>query len=118
MCHVASESNNLPARLGQGQHLHLVVKDLNEVVEADDLGLSCRALAQSRQSIKKDAYGAAMKKDEHGKNTKRAWEVDHIKPKAKGGSNKLSNLRSLQKDNNRRKEDKTSRGAARKPKKR
>jgi 5-methylcytosine-specific restriction endonuclease McrA len=47
----------------------------------------CKAL------IKKDAYGKTD--DEFG------WEIDHIDPKSKGGTDDLDNLRPLHWENNR-----------------
>lgn len=55
---------------------------------------------------RRDKCGTAMKKDDYGKtNSKNGWEVDHIKPVAKGGSDDLNNLQPLQWENNRRKGD-------------
>ena len=50
---------------------------------------------------KKDAYGNPIRRGSYGTNGKYAWEVDHKRPKSKGGSDRLSNLQPLHRDENR-----------------
>ena len=53
-----------------------------------------------------DMCGNPMKFPDYGKTSSdHGWEIDHIKPVAKGGPDDLSNLQPLQWDNNRRKGD-------------
>lgn len=53
-----------------------------------------------------DKCGKPIKYSEHG-NTKSkfGWEIDHINPKANGGTDDLDNLQPLQWENNRNKGD-------------
>ena len=50
--------------------------------------------------FRKDYAGAWIKRDQYGKQTEYGWEVDHVYPKAKGGSDDLRNLKPLHWQNN------------------
>jgi hypothetical protein len=56
-------------------------------------------------TTRKDACNAFMKRGDYGKLTTYGWEVDHVKPVARGGGDDLTNLQPLQWENNRHKSD-------------
>ncbi|OAV73986.1 HNH endonuclease [Bacteroidales bacterium Barb7] len=55
---------------------------------------------------RKDPFGNTMYKPSYGKETSMGWEVDHIKPQAKGGTDHLNNLQPMNPEANRKKGDK------------
>ena len=60
---------------------------------------------ESYASFRKDHCGASMHRPKYGKQEQWGWEIDHIKPVSKGGTDDLSNLRPMQWENNRAKGD-------------
>ena len=57
------------------------------------------------KKIRQDPYGNEIHRNQYGKNTKYGWEIDHIKPESRGGSNNLQNLQALKTSVNRAKGD-------------
>ena len=55
---------------------------------------------------RKDELGNLIYKPAYGTEGERGWEIDHIRPKSKGGTDALDNLQALQTEANREKKDK------------
>ncbi len=58
---------------------------------------------------RKDPAGNTIRKPSYGTQGEYGWELDHIKPKAKGGSDARKNIQPLHWEENREKSDKYSR---------
>jgi len=55
--------------------------------------------------FRKDCYGTSMQRNKYNTSAKWGWEIDHIKPVVKGGTDDLDNLQPLYWENNRHKAD-------------
>ena len=60
------------------------------------------------QTFRRDVCGALMQRNGLGLTIQYGWEIDHIFPASKGGSDSWANLQPLQWENNRTKGDSTS----------
>lgn len=52
-----------------------------------------------------DPYGREIYYNSYGKSTNKGWQVDHIKPKQRGGSDTTQNLQALNSHTNMSKQD-------------
>jgi 5-methylcytosine-specific restriction endonuclease McrA len=50
---------------------------------------------------RQDSYGNPMYRHSHGKSSEMGWDVDHITPQSRGGSNATRNLQALNSSVNR-----------------
>lgn len=62
--------------------------------EVFDKGTKVRG--KSSDLYRRDAHGNLLYLHSYGKKSQMGWEMDHRKPKAKGGSDSIRNLQPLQ----------------------
>ena len=55
--------------------------------------------------FRKDAYGNTLSYDQYGMNCDMGWDIDHIEPASRGGSDDIQNLQALKTSVNRQKGD-------------
>lgn len=67
---------------------------------------SSKVRGKNPNLYRKDKLGNEIFYPSYGKNTQMGWEIDHSKPKSKGGTDHLNNLQVLQTNANRKKSDK------------
>lgn len=76
-------------------------KEIQEVWEKADI-----VLGYDENIWRKDQCKAWIKREKYGKRESVfGWEIDHITPKSKGGTDELLNLRPLQWENNASRQD-------------
>lgn len=51
--------------------------------------------------VRQDPYGNRIRRDQFGQDTPQGWEIDHIKPQSRGGSDDLRNLQAMKTNKNR-----------------
>ena len=69
-----------------------------------DKGKSIRG--ENPDAWRRDSDGNKIRRGSYGTEGEYGWEIDHIKPQSKGGSDDLRNLQPLHPDANREKSDK------------
>lgn len=70
-----------------------------------------RVKGKNPNLYRRDAQGNLIYKPAYNRNSPMGWQVDHIWPRSKGGSDARRNLQALQTGANKRKSNKTPRRA-------
>ena len=77
-----------------------------------------RVKGKNPNLYRRDAQGNVIYKPAYNRDSPMGWQVDHIWPRSKGGSDARRNLQALQTGANKRKSNKTPRRAKTSPRKR
>ena len=77
-----------------------------------------RVKGKNPNLYRRDAQGNVIYKPAYNRDSPMGWQVDHIWPRSKGGSDARRNLQALQAGANKRKSNKTPRRAKTSPRKR
>ncbi len=64
-------------------------------------GLAKIIKGKDPKKYRKDPNGNEIYYSSYGKNSEKGWDVDHIKPKSRGGSDAIRNLQALKASVNR-----------------
>jgi len=77
----------------------------DETIVAEVWAKATRIHGETDYGLRKDTCGANIHKTKYGQTINQGWEIDHIVPVSKGGTDNLINLQPLQWENNRKKGD-------------
>ncbi len=68
---------------------------MNQEMKDKVWGKAKKIFGKLPNQYRKDPYGNVMRKSSYGKTTPMGWEIDHIIPTSRGGSDALRNLQAL-----------------------